>query len=312
MKEQVMDLWKISFGDSDDFTQLYFERVYREENVLVIRENGRVISALQIRPCEMSYCGTILPAAYVCNVCTLPSERGRGWMSQLMRQAIEVMHERGYAITTLIPATEELFGLYERFGYAKAFDRSVEMHFSEELPPDPSSCRIVSSRQLPPETVYAYYNRKQREHPCTILHSADDWDILLQDCRMTGGDAWLALWQDCPVGIALAVPDVPDDSNMIYVKEIVCEDTDIRFMLVQHIMKQAGCNMAFVYCSPVRSTARPYGMARVLDRERMTDLYLSYHRPEDTSPLQETDIGRLTQTLLRYDRKEARMNLMLD
>jgi hypothetical protein len=53
-------------------------------------------------------------------------------------------------------------------------------------------------------------------------------------------------------------------------------------------------------------------MARVLDRERMTDLYLSYHRPEDTSSLQDPDIGRLTQTLLRYDRREAWMNLMLD
>ncbi|MDR2765619.1 MAG: GNAT family N-acetyltransferase [Tannerella sp.] len=308
MKEQVMELWKMSFDDSDDFVQLYFNRVYREENVLALCENGRVISALQMRPCEMSYCGTVIPAAYVCDVCTLPSERGKGWMSRLMHQALEVMRERGYAITTLIPATESLFGLYERFGYAKAFDHSIEMHFIENTPPDPSPCRIVSGRQLPPETLYAYYNLKQQEHPCTVLHSAEGWEILLQDCRMAGGEAWLVLWHDLPVGMALAIPD----DGMMYVKEIICENADIRYFLVQHIMNQSGNTMALVHCPPVLSNARPYGMARVLDPARMTDLYLSYYRPEDTAPLQNTDIGRLTQTLLRYDRREARMNLMLD
>jgi predicted acetyltransferase len=307
VKEQVIDLWKASFGDSEEFTQFYFERVYKEENVLTLCENGRVISALQMRPYEMNYYGTILPVAYVCDVCTLPSERGKGWVSRLMRQALEVMRERGYALTTLIPATEGLFNLYERFGYAKAFDHSSEVHFSEDEPPEPPFYRIVPGRQLPPETVFAYYDRKQRERPCAILHSARDWEILLQDCRMVGGDAWLALWHDTPIGLALAAPA----DGMMSVREFVGEEPDIRLTLVQHLLAQSGCDMAIVSLPPLLSTAHPYGMARVLDRERMTDLYLS-HRPEDNTPLHDTDIVRLTQTLLRYNRREAWMNLMLD
>jgi predicted acetyltransferase len=308
MKEQVIELWSMSFGDSEDFTQLYFERVYREENVLTLCENGRVISALQMRPYRMGYCGTTLPVAYVCDVCTHPSERGKGRMSQLMRRALDVMRERGYALATLIPASEGLFSLYERFGFAKAFDHSTEMHLLEDTPPELLSCRTVSCRELPPETAFAYYDSKQRERPCAILHSADDWDILLQDCRQSGGDAWIILWHDVPCGLALAVPD----EGMMHVREMICDHPDFRLMLVQHILNQSGCDMALVCRSPVLPTARPYGMARVLDRERMTDLYRSHYRPEDTSSLQDTDIGRLTQTLLRYDRREAWMNLMLD
>jgi predicted acetyltransferase len=308
MKDQVIALWKMSFDDPDDFTRFYFDRVYREENVLTLCENGNVISALQMRPYEMSYCGTTLPVAYVCDVCTLPSERGKGRMSRLMRQALDVMRERGYTLTTLIPASEGLFHLYERFGYATAFDHSSEVHFAEDTPPELPFCRMVSCRQLPTETAFAYYDFKQRERPCALLHSAADWEILLQDCRLVGGDAWLALWHDIPVGVALAAPN----EGMLQVRELVCDDPDISYTLVQHILAQSGCDTAFVCRSPILSTARPYGMARVLDRERMTDLYLSYHRPEDTASLQDTDIGRLTQTLLRYDQREAWMNLMLD
>jgi predicted acetyltransferase len=309
MKEEIMELWRLSFGDSEDFIRLYFDRAYREENILTVCENGRVVSALQIQPYTMSYCGTVVPVAYVCGVCTLPSERGKGRMSRLMLQARDVMGERGYALAALIPASESLFDLYARFGYARAFDQSTEMHVADDAPPDPPSCRIISGRQLSPEALYACYDLQQREHPCSILHSADQWDILLQDCRMAGGEAWLALWQDFPVGMALAVPD---DASMMYVREIACEQSYIRYELVQHILARSGCSMALVCRPPLPSTAHPYGMALVLDRERMTELYRSYHRPENLSPLQDTDIGRLTQTLLRYDRREAWMNLMLD
>ncbi|MDR1336852.1 MAG: GNAT family N-acetyltransferase [Tannerella sp.] len=309
MKEQIMELWQTVFGDSDDFIRLYSDWVYREENVLVIREHGRVVSALQIAPYEMTCCGTTIPIAYVCGVCTLPSERGKGRMTRLMHQALDVMRDRGYALTTLIPASEGLFNLYARFGYATAFDHSVEMHFSEDTPPEePLSFRIVSSRQLPQETVYEYYDSSQREHPCAVLHTADNWNVLQRDCHAVGGDVWVALWRELPVGLALAVPD----GGMMYVRETVCEDPGVRYDLVQHIMTQSGCDMALVCGPPFLPTARPYGMARILDRERMTDLYLSFHHPADTSFLQETDIGRLTQTLLRYDLREAWMNLMLD
>ncbi|MDR3269320.1 MAG: GNAT family N-acetyltransferase [Tannerella sp.] len=265
MKQQVIDLWKTSFEDTDDFIRLYFERVYREEHTLTLRENGRMISALQMLPYEITYRGATVPAAYICGVCTLPSERGKGRMNRLMLQAMDVMRDRNYALTVLIPASDRLFDYYERFGYTKAFDYSLETHHLSAMPPAPSSCRVMPHRDVPPDTLYAYFDRKQRERVCAVLHTAYDWDTILLDCLADGGDVWVALRRDGqPEGLALAVPTGKDT---VYIKEILYEQADIKDTLIRHILTHFHRQTAQVRIPPTLSGARSCGMAHSLDRQ---------------------------------------------
>jgi predicted acetyltransferase len=304
MKQQVIDLWKTSFGDPDDFIRLYFDQVYKDENTLTLCENGRVISALQIHPYEMSYCGTTVPAAYVCGVCTLPSERGKGRMNRLMRRALDVMRDRRYALSVLIPASGWLFDYYARFGYAKAFDYSLETHHTTVIP-GASSCRIVTHENISPEALYAYYNRKQRQRSCAVLHTAQDWNFILQDCLMSGGNVCVALQDEAPAGMALALPT---DENGVYIREILYGQPGVKDALIQYILTRSGRQTAQVRTAATPSTACPYGMACLLDKQRMTDLYRSFHRLADTSFPGDTNPQTLVQTLLR----QGWMNLMLD
>jgi predicted acetyltransferase len=310
MKQPLIDLLKTSFANSDDFIRLYFDRVYKEEHTLTLRENGRVISALQMLPYEMKYCGTTVPMAYVCYVCTLPSERGKGRMSQLMQQALDVMRDRKYALTTLIPASGWLFDYYERFGYARAFDYSLETHHrSTAAEHGTASCRIVSQNDLSPDVLYAYFDRKQRERACAVLHTAYDWQTILQDCLLDGGGVSVVLRDGKPSGMAVAVPK---DDYTVYIKEIFYDQPCIKEALVQFILTRFHRQTAEVRVPPVPSAARSYGMAQILDKQRMTALYLSYHPRPDTSFLKETDNRMLTQILLQYEQRLGWMNLMLD
>lgn len=53
-KQQIIDLWRLSFNDTEEFIRLYFDRVYKEENTLVIEKDGQVVSALQMLPYTMT------------------------------------------------------------------------------------------------------------------------------------------------------------------------------------------------------------------------------------------------------------------
>ena len=40
-KSQLIDLWRTSFNDSEEFIKLFFDRVYKKENALFIEKNGK-------------------------------------------------------------------------------------------------------------------------------------------------------------------------------------------------------------------------------------------------------------------------------
>lgn len=304
MKAEILNLWKASFDDTDDFVRLYFDRVYKDEYTLTLRENGQVVSALQMIPYRMTVGGTTVPLAYVCGVCTRPSERGRGLMHQLMQQAIAEMRRRGFTLTALIPASERLAGYYRRFGYTDAFYRSTEVYHAHAMPSGEAFCRIVSHRELPSETVFDYFDRKCRERPCAVLHDAFGWETICMDCLLDGGDVWLALRDGEAVGLTLALPQ-PDHSVLI--KEILYEHPAVKTALIRFAMNRFHCQTAYVRTpSAPAADAHPCGMAMILDEERMTSLFQSAC-PGRAIP-NGTDL--LTQTL--PDTQRPWMNLMLD
>ena len=50
IKEQTKRLWKASFDDTDNFVELYFDRVFHTDINHTIEYEGRVVAALQAIP----------------------------------------------------------------------------------------------------------------------------------------------------------------------------------------------------------------------------------------------------------------------
>ena len=74
-KSQLIDLWRTSFNDSEEFIKLFFDRVYKKENALFIEKNGKIVSALQMLPYVMTYYGKEISVNYIYGACTLPSRK---------------------------------------------------------------------------------------------------------------------------------------------------------------------------------------------------------------------------------------------
>lgn len=309
MKQQIINLWKESFGDSDEFIKLFFSRVYKEENTLTIIRNNRVISALQIVPYKMTFGGTKIPVGYICGVCTDRSERGKGWMKQLMHDAINEMNSRKYALTTLIPASEWLFDYYRKFGYSVIFDKSEEIH-TRSFDDRHDKIRILPATETTLDQAYNFYNSIQQKRKSAILHSAYDFETIRKDCILDNGNAWIALQDNQVTGLALAVPA---NTDQLIIKEIVYEHPDIKTGIIQLLLDHLHKSTAIVRIPPTPSDSEPYGMARILDKELLLTLYRSSDPHSGPDAILHSDNDAfVTQTIFHYNQRQPFMNLMLD
>ncbi len=119
--EQVKSLWRIVFQDSNEYLDSYFSNHFSKNNCFVISEGDEVIAALQLIPFTFSTGSKELPAAYIFAVLTAPNERQKGHMRNLFNFVFDVIKNRAYAFTFLIPQEDYLFDVYRKLGFEKAF-----------------------------------------------------------------------------------------------------------------------------------------------------------------------------------------------
>lgn len=317
-KQQIIDLWRICFGDSEAFISLYFDRVYKDENTMVIERDGKIVSALQMLPYTMTYLGKEIQVAYISGACTLPEYRGKGLMRQLLEEAFEEMKERNTALTALIPADPWLFDYYREQGYTEAFDYSEETYFRPNIPVQLPTILVIQPEVPSTEALYAYFDRKLRERPACVLHTYDDFITILRDLELTNGKMYTALDEsEQVVGMAFTLPieDNPSPSGKrLFIKELLYDSEEIKELLLQETTLQNNVLQATVKMPPSPPGTFPSGMARVIDTDRMIHLWLSEHKesPLSKKDLKEMDTQTLTRTLLDYQGRASYINLMLD
>jgi GNAT superfamily N-acetyltransferase len=318
-KEQVIDLWKNAFGDPDAFMHLYFDNVYRDENALVIEKDGKVLSSLQMLPYTMTFYGEEVSVAYISGACTAPSEQGKGLMRQLLQDAFREMQQRNIALSALIPADKWLFNYYRSQGYTEVFEFSVRVYTRQEYVLPEKELIVLPIDDDPDDDIYAFFDKKLRERPICMLHTHNDLVDILEDLRISGGTCFAAYTPDRrPVGIAFALS--PTESSIpenVSVKEILFENEKVRQRLLFDITKYYGVWKA-IYRIPFYDggfVTYPYGMARVMDRERLIRIWREAHPGSNrvsVAEMERMDIRALTSCLFDYPDKTAYMSLMLD
>ena len=292
-REEMISLWQTTFQDSDEFAEMFFSRAYKPENTLVIKKDGKIISALQMIPYEIKNGDDIIPAAYVCGVCTLTFERGKGLMKILMNEAMDVMRRKGYGISTLIPAHPWLFDIYRKYGYIYPINYYTERYLSKNNPNN-SDIDKVRNNDLSCYTFktytgkyFPYFDKKQRERQSAILHNSYNIENILIDLTNDNGNIFVALYENNPIGIAFASPD---SEKEVAIKEILYDNTQIKEALIYHILNFYNAEVAKVRLpkqeipdqkintktlSNDSKKAYPYGLACILDK-RITDITSLY------------------------------------
>ncbi len=111
---QLRQLWKIAFGDTDEFLDGFYETGFSPERCCCVTEGDTVAAMLYWFDCE--YAGQKL--AYLYAVATHPDYRNRGLCRKLMADTHAVLASQGYAGAILVPQQEPLRKMYASMGYA--------------------------------------------------------------------------------------------------------------------------------------------------------------------------------------------------
>lgn len=108
---QIRGLWELIFSeDTSDYLDFYFDHVYKNNIVIVARENENIIGMLHMNPYELKENKTY----YIVGVATLPEFRGKGIMRKMMEFAIEIAKAEHISKLILLPVDERY---YAPFGF---------------------------------------------------------------------------------------------------------------------------------------------------------------------------------------------------
>lgn len=283
IKEQVKALWKLCFEDSEEFVEMYFKLRYKSEVNVAIQSGDEVISALQMLPYPMTFCGEMVQTSYISGACTHPDFRSKGVMRELLSQSFARMLRNGIQFSTLIPAEPWLFDYYKRMGYATVFQYSVkEMTLPEFIPSKEIAVNVVSK---PQDEVYSYLNKKLSERPCCIQHSAEDFQVIMADLPISGGNLFVAKQANEIWGIAI----IYKRENCIIINELLAEDKDTEYSLLFAIKQYTGCNHIIQLLPPDKELPQhSLGMARIINAKEVLQIYASAF-PEDDMQLEVSD-----------------------
>lgn len=283
IKEQVKALWKLCFEDSEEFVEMYFKLRYKNEVNVAIQSGDEVISALQMLPYPMTFCGEMIQTSYISGACTHPDFRSKGVMRELLSQSFARMLRNGIQFSTLIPAEPWLFDYYKHMGYATVFQYSVkEMTLPEFIPSKEIAVNTVSK---PQDEVYSYLNKKLSERPCCIQHSAEDFQVIMADLPISGGNLFVAKQANEIRGIAI----IYKRENCIIINELLAEDKDTEYSLLFAIKQYTGCNHIIQLLPPDKELPQhSLGMARIINAKEVLQIYASAF-PEDDMQLEVSD-----------------------
>ena len=275
MKKEVRRLWECCFQDTPEFMDLYFRLRYRDElNESIVRD-GHLVSALQIIPYEMTSWNTRLPMAYLSGVCTHPDARRQGLMRRLLVQTHRRLYREGYPVSTLIPAEPWLFDCYAASGYAALFDYEWE---DCQLTYTTDETFDIREYRENTQGVYAYFCQKMSERPCCVLHSEEDFHVVLADLYLSKGALWVARRGHDVTGLAFCVPG----DAVCHINECLTDQPSVTCALIKTACERTFSGQAECL-HPVcgHGERRRLGMLRIVHAEKILSLYACSHPEAD-------------------------------
>ena len=310
--EQLKSLWKSLFGDTEAFISLFFHEVVRDENIRVLEEKGRILSALYMLPYPFRIWNQEVTASYISGAGTLPEAQGRGLMRRLLIDSFKEMEHRQIPLSILIPAEPWLYGFYEKSGYATVFSYNQQVYPPKEqrLGEDALVVEKYSISDLGDSFLqkredlmgacFSYFDQRLRERNACILHSYTNFRTIVHDYAISDGKIWVALNNEhIPVGIIFTVPA---GGSSFVAKELVADSEEVKEVLLRtalnHYHASSGIYRTVVlHASPTADFSTiaaadsngtsefvsnasseegqtiPFGMARIIDANKVLSMW---------------------------------------
>ncbi len=171
-KQVLMEMWKICFGDTDEYIDLIFSNKYKNENTLIYFQEDRAVACLQMQPYTIRMYNEIIPFYYLVGLCTLPEYRNKGYMGKLINESFNVMKSRNIPLSILVPAEDWLYGYYEKFGFVQTFDKGV----------NPVNLKsIIQEYPYNPDKAFNVFDAQYQKEDFTVLKTEKDFYIIVKE-----------------------------------------------------------------------------------------------------------------------------------
>lgn len=123
-------LYRAAFPeDKDAFVKYYYSYVTKDNQILVLEQEGEICSMLHLNPYQISVNGVAEDAYYYVAVATKKECRHQGMMRKLLYKSLNDIYQQGHPFTYLMPADK---AIYEPFDF-----RIVYQQKKIELPVNP-------------------------------------------------------------------------------------------------------------------------------------------------------------------------------
>ena len=207
------ELWRLAFGDGEDYIDNFYHTYYQPERVLVLEEEGVVRSMTAwfdtafVVPGQGEY-----RAAYLYAVATHPDCRGRGLAGKLLAGADDYFCSLSIPAVTTVPAERSLHDFFGANGFRECFRILGGTLWCEEIPVPPSNVLRPASP--------AEYGRVREELLRDIPHIAYPEDALAYQagcCALGDGGLFVG---DTPAGPVFLCAERADD-ELVIVKELL-------------------------------------------------------------------------------------------
>lgn len=287
IQDEVKNLWKLCFNDSEEYVDLYFQARYNNDVNIAIQSDEKVIAALQMLPYPMTYEGKEINTAYISGACTHPDYRNKGVMRELLSQAFVRMSNQDIHLSTLIPAEPWLFDYYAQIGYVPIFKSSKLI--SKAFPAIPfKNMPMLKVVQEYRDEDYEFLNRKMRERPNCIQHTKEGYQFMLSDLQTSKGKVYTLTIHEKTVALTVAYPT---ENGSLLLDDILYNNPADGLFLIQLICQEnqlSSIEIQFPRVEAQRSQLFPFGMARIINAQAMLQLYAANH-PDLKANLHITD-----------------------
>ena len=264
VKEQTKRLWQDTFGDSAEFVDLYFDRIYTDSiNHTVRLSNGAVVSALQAIEMPFKVDDKIFRTAYISGVATDKNYRRCGYMAQLLESTHRELMAAGIDAVWLIPDSQYLFDVYAKFGYRTAFYKSYRT--INVAPSDICNGLTMSKiNRYEVDAAFEYFQRKQMEQEAGVLLTRDFFGVVVDNFILENNPMYLHRTSGEISGLVFALSDGT-------VQKVFADSPDIERGMLCRLARRIGRDSIIVKTNEKET---PYGMMLFFNRDTDISEYL--------------------------------------
>ena len=208
----LIELQMLCFGDSTESAATFLQLRYQPDTCYIWEEEGSVLAMAYALPLTIQLAHSQISAAYFYAVATHPKAQGRGISTRLLEEAWHQLMQKGVQAALLVPATQELFGFYQKRGYQPVF--SILEGSGDTLP-----CVRLPLPDLRPIEAEKYL---QLRRSCLKGSIYADWELChihyQQELAVSSGGGLFAVEQH---GQAVGCAAVELTEDTAYVKELL-------------------------------------------------------------------------------------------